>query len=113
MSSQVSVAQLQTPWSATLSDIYSRDASELRGMLTAARDRIDFARFEVGLAYTKADGPLSLTPRVDCGAEPETCERLKRTDFTTEVSLRRSRNAGNGHSESCPLRQPLFHGTRG
>lgn len=39
-------------------------------MLTAARDRFDFARFEVGLAYTKADGTLSLTPRVDCERSP-------------------------------------------
>ena len=57
-------------------------------MVYADRDRFDFVRFEVGLAYTKADGTLRLTPHVDCGAEPETCGRLKRTDFATEISLR-------------------------
>lgn len=66
----------------------------------ADRDRFDFVRFEVGLVYTKADDPavrlrfetapdgtLALRPRVDCGTEPQTCERLKRTDFATEFSL--------------------------
>lgn len=69
-------------------------------MVYADRERFDFVRFEVGLAYTKADDPavrlrfetasdgtLVLRPRVDCGIEPETCERLKRTDFATEFSL--------------------------
>ncbi|MCJ2035406.1 hypothetical protein [Methylobacterium sp. J-068] len=66
----------------------------------ADRDRFDFVRFEVGLAYTKADdapvrlhfetkgdGTLALRPQADCRAEPRTCERLKTTDFATEFSL--------------------------
>jgi hypothetical protein len=66
----------------------------------ADRDRFDFVRFEVGLAYTKGDEPavlltfemvpdgtLALKPRADCRAEPQTCERVKTTDFGTEFSL--------------------------
>ncbi|MBY0256849.1 hypothetical protein [Methylobacterium sp.] len=66
----------------------------------ADRDRFDFVRFEVGLAYTKADEPplhltfatapdgtLTLRPKADCGVAPETCARLKTTDFATEFSL--------------------------
>ncbi|MCK2054870.1 hypothetical protein [Methylobacterium sp. 37f] len=66
----------------------------------ADRDRFDFVRFEVGLAYTRGDDPavqlrfvtgtngtLALRPRADCRTEPETCARLKTTDFATEFSL--------------------------
>ncbi|WP_375454906.1 hypothetical protein [uncultured Methylobacterium sp.] len=40
VNARVSDAELQTLWNATPSDIYFRDASELRVMLTAARDRL-------------------------------------------------------------------------
>ncbi|MGU3360018.1 hypothetical protein ACLBWX_06770 [Methylobacterium sp. M6A4_1b] len=66
----------------------------------ADRDRFDFVRFEVSLAYTKGDGPpvhltfetgpdgtLALKPKADCRAEPQTCEPVKTTDFATEFSL--------------------------
>ncbi|KQO71185.1 hypothetical protein [Methylobacterium sp. Leaf89] len=66
----------------------------------ADRDRFDFVRFEVSLAYTKGDEPpvlltfetapngtLALKPDADCRADPQTCDRLKTTDFGTEFSL--------------------------
>lgn len=66
----------------------------------ADRDRFDFVRFEVSLVYTKGDEPpvlltfetgpdgtLTLKAKANCQAEPQTCERLKSTDFGTEFSL--------------------------
>lgn len=65
----------------------------------ADRTRYDFVRFAVHLAYTREDDPpvrirfatedglLVLKPGPDCKAEPETCRRLKTTDFSTEFSL--------------------------
>jgi hypothetical protein len=64
------------------------------------RTKYDFLRFEVGLAYTKdgdlpvglrfevnMKGVLTLKPNTDCLAETTRCERLKTTDFGTELSL--------------------------
>lgn len=65
----------------------------------ADRTQYDFVRFAVHLAYAREDDPpvrvrfatddgmLVLKPNADCKAEPETCRRLKTTDFSTEFSL--------------------------
>ncbi|MDB5648430.1 hypothetical protein [Methylobacterium sp.] len=82
------------------SDLNPGEAVSRDLIVYADCDHYDFVRFEVSLAYTKADDPavrlrfetaadgtLALRPRADCKAEPETCERLKTTDFATEFSL--------------------------
>ncbi|MEA1834234.1 hypothetical protein U8607_19255 [Methylobacterium durans] len=82
------------------SDLNPGEAVSRDLILYADRTQFDFLRVEVSLAYAKADEPpvrlrfrageggrLSLSPQADCGAEPETCRRLKTTDFATEFSL--------------------------
>ena len=82
-------------WHKKVGESVSRDL-----IVYADRDRFDFVRFEVSLAYTKGDEPpvlltfetapngtLALKPDADCRADPQTCDRLKTTDFGTEFSL--------------------------
>lgn len=66
----------------------------------ADRSKFDSVRFKVSFAYGKTSedpvalrfeggegAEISVVPRADCKAEPETCRRLKTTDFSTEFSL--------------------------
>ncbi|GEP06221.1 hypothetical protein [Methylobacterium oxalidis] len=82
------------------SDLNPGEAVSRDLILYADRTQFDFLRVEVSFAFAKSDeapvplhfaagegGRLSLMPRADCRAEPETCRRLKTTDFATEFSL--------------------------
>lgn len=82
------------------SDLNPGEAVSRDLIVYADRSQYDSVRFKVSLAYGKSTdeavalrfetGPgaeIALTPQVDCKAEPETCRRLKTTDFATEFSL--------------------------
>ncbi|WP_298952426.1 hypothetical protein [uncultured Methylobacterium sp.] len=82
------------------SDLNPGEAVARDLIVYADRGRYDFVRFEVSLAYAKADeapvrlrftaagdGRLGLAPRVDCRTDRAACDRLKTTDFATEFSL--------------------------
>lgn len=81
------------------SDLNPGEAVSRDLIVYADRTQYDFVRFEVRLAYAREDDPpvrirfavddglLVLKPEADCKAKPETCQRLKTTDFGTEFSL--------------------------
>lgn len=84
----------------TPSDLNPGEAVSRDLIVYADRSRYDFVRFKVSLAYGKETdeaiplrfetGPgaeIALAPDRDCRAEPETCRKLKTTDFATEFSL--------------------------
>ena len=82
------------------SDLNPGEAVSRDLIVYADRTRYDLVRFEVRLAYTKDNdlpvrlhfevstkGTLTLAPDAGCRTEAGRCERLKTTDFGTELSL--------------------------